>query len=184
MVPRKAAKLENPVKIVLKCPLWSIAAKLENVRTKAFLQIYGILSNFDSNPLICDPTLFPGKNSPNIAESNCLLRGNGKGDSALILTHLNNLMAEGFFHHCFSFSISVIFRGKRVVKVGPKVQTLVPSLFHKNSNPSNFFQIMFLFARVLLPLVKISAILDHISAIKGPKTSQKRWIGTWNFENF
>ena len=184
MVPRKAAKLENPVKIVLKCPLWSIAAKLENVRTKAFLQIYGILSNFDSNPLICDPTLFPGKNSPNIAESNCLLRGNGKGDSALILTHLNNLMAEGFFHHCLSFSISVIFRGKRVVKVGPKVQTLVQSLFHKNSNPSNFFQIMFLFARVLLPLVKISAILDHISAIKGPKTSQKRWIGTWNFENF
>ena len=132
-----------------------------------------MLSNFDSNPLICDPTLFPGKNSPNIAESNCLLRGNGKGDSALILTHLNNLMAEGFFHHCLSFSISVIFRGKRVVKVGPKVQTLVPSLFHKNSNPSNFFQIMFLFARVLLPLVKSSVILDHIWASKSPKTFQK-----------
>ena len=162
MVPRKGAKLENPVKIFLKCPeMWSIAAKLENVRTKTFLQIYRILLNFDSNPLICDPTLFPGKNNPNIAESNCVLPGNGKGDSALILTHLNSLMAEGFFHHCLSFSISVIFRGKRVVKVGSKVQTLVPCLFHKNSNPSDFFQIMFLFARVLLPLVKISAILDH-----------------------
>ena len=33
-----------------------------------FLQIYKILSNFDSNPLICDPTLFPGKNNPNIAK--------------------------------------------------------------------------------------------------------------------
>ena len=178
MVPRKAAKLENPVKIFLKCPLWSIAAKLENVRTKTFLQIYRILSNFDSNPLIYDPTLFPGKSNLNIAESNCVLPGNGKGDSALVLTHLNSLMAEVFFHHCLSFSISVIFRGKRVVKVGPKVQTLVPSLFHKNSNPSNFFQIMFLFARVLLHLVKISAILDHTWTSKGPKTSQKGWIGT------
>ena len=26
-----------------------------------------MLSNFDSNPLICDPTLSPGQNSPNIA---------------------------------------------------------------------------------------------------------------------
>ena len=31
VVPRKAAKLENPVKIFLKCLLCSIAAKLENV---------------------------------------------------------------------------------------------------------------------------------------------------------
>ena len=29
-----------------------------------FLQIYKILTNFDSNSLICDLTLFPGKNSP------------------------------------------------------------------------------------------------------------------------
>ena len=131
------------------------------------------MSNFDFNHLICDPTLFPGKNSPNIAKSNGVLSGNGKGDRALVLTRLNNLMAEGFSHHCLSFSISVIFMGKQVVKVGPKVQTLFPSLFHKNSNPSNIFQIMFLFARVLLPLVKISATFDHIWASKVPKASQK-----------
>ena len=41
--------------------LWSIAAKLENVGTKMFLQTYKPLSNFNSNPLICDSTLFPGK---------------------------------------------------------------------------------------------------------------------------
>ena len=80
------------------------------------------------------------------------------------------------------------FMGKRVVKSGPKVQTLGPSLFHKNSNPSNFFQAMFLFARVL-PLVRISAILDHMSASKGPKTSEKQpfhgyCVGTQNFESF
>ena len=40
-----------------------------------------------------------------------------------------------------------------MVKVGRKVQTLGPSLVHKNLNPSNFFQTMFLFPRVL-PLVK------------------------------
>ena len=68
MVPRKAVKLENPVKTFLKCPLRSIAAKLENVGTKMFLQIYKILLNFDSNPLICDSTLFPDKNSPNSAK--------------------------------------------------------------------------------------------------------------------
>ena len=69
MVPRKEAKLENPVKIFLKCPLQYIAAKLENVGTKMFLQIYKILSNFNYNPLISDPNLFPGKNSPNIVKS-------------------------------------------------------------------------------------------------------------------
>ena len=59
-----------------------------------------------------------------------------------------------------------------MVKVALKVQTLVPSLFHENSNPSKFFQTMFFFPRVL-PLVKISVILDHISGSKGPKFSQK-----------
>ena len=34
------------------------------------------LSNFDSNPLTCDPVLFPGKNTPNVAESNRIFPGN------------------------------------------------------------------------------------------------------------
>ena len=125
------------------------------------------LSNFNSNPLNCDPTLFPGKNSPNIAN---IFSGKGRGDTALILTYLNSPMAEVFPHYSFLFPISAIFKGIRGVKVAPKVQTLGPSLFHKNSNPSKNFQTMFLFARVL-PLVGISAILDHIWGIKGQKTS-------------
>ena len=120
----------------------------------------------------------------NIAKSNCVFPGKKKIERALILKYLDSLMAEVFSHHCLSFSISVIFRGMQVVKVGPEVQTLGPSLFHKNSNPSNFFQTMFLFSRVLLTLVRISAILDHIWAGRGPKTSQKGWIGTQNFANF
>ena len=132
-----------------------------------FLQIYKILTNFDSNLLICNPTLFPGKNSPNIAKS--------KEDSALILTYFDSPMAEVSPHYSLSFSISAIFREKRVIKVGPKMKTLGSSLFHENSNPSNFFQTMLLFARVL-PLVRILAILHHIWGNKGPKTSQK---GPW-----
>ena len=137
-----------------------------------FLQIYIILTSLDSNTLICDPTLFPGKNSPNIAKSNRVFPGKGKEDKALILTYLNSPMAEVFPHYSLSFSISAIFRGKRVIKVGPKVKTLGSSLFHENSNPSNFFQTMFLFARVQ-PLVRILAILHHVWGRKGPKTSQK-----------
>ena len=105
-----------------------------------FLQIYKILSNFDSNPLICDSILFPGKNGPNIAKSNHAFPGKGRVDRALILTYLDSPMAELYPHYCLSFPISAIFRGKRVVKVGQQVQTLGPSLFHENWNPSNFFK--------------------------------------------
>ena len=126
---------------------------------------------FDSNALICDPTLFPGKNSRNIAKSNHIFPRKGKGDRALILTYFDSLMAEIFPHNCLSFSISVIFRENCVVKVGPIVQTLDPSLFQKNLNPSIFFfQTMFLLARVL-PMVRISAVLEY-----GPKNLPKRVI--------
>ena len=64
-----------------------------------FLQVYKILSNFDSNPLICDPTLFPGKNSPNIAKNNRVLPGKGRGDKALILTYLDSSMVEVFLYY-------------------------------------------------------------------------------------
>ena len=104
------------------------------------LQIYKILSDFDSNLLIFDATLFPGKRSPNIAKSNRVFPGKGRGYRALILTYLDGLMAEVFPHYRLSFSISAIFIGKRVVKLGPKVQTLGPSLFYENSDPSNCFK--------------------------------------------
>ena len=46
--------------------------------------------------------------------------------------------------------------------------TLGPSIFHKYSNPSKNFQTVFLFARVL-PLVRISVILDHIGGVRTQK---------------
>ena len=135
--------------------------------------MYKILTNFDSNPLIRDPTLFPGKNIPNIAKSVRVFPGNWKEDRALILTYLDSSMAEVFPHYSLSFSISAILRGKQIIKVGTKVKTLGLSAFHQNSNPSNLFQTMILLARVL-PLVRIPAILRHIWGHKSPKTAQKR----------
>ena len=131
--------------------------------------------------------LFPGRNSPNIANMNPAIPGKERGDRVLILTYLDGPMTEVFTRYCLSYLILTIFREERVVKVGLKVQTLGPSLFYENSNPSNFFQAMSLLARVL-PLVRISVIMDHIWGSKGSKSSQKGrfhgcWIGTQNFEN-
>ena len=61
-----------------------------------FLQIYKILSHFDTNPLICDPTLFSDNKIPNIASSNRVFPGKRRGDRALILTHLVSPIAEIF----------------------------------------------------------------------------------------
>ena len=61
-----------------------------------FQQIYKILSNYDSNLLICDLNLLPGKNSPNIAKSNNVFPGKGRGDGALTLAYLDSPIAEVF----------------------------------------------------------------------------------------
>ena len=46
------------------------------------------LLNFDSTSLTCDPALFPGKNVPNVAESNRIFPGKGGQDKDFILTYL------------------------------------------------------------------------------------------------
>ena len=122
------------------------------------------LSNFDSNPLICDPALFPGKNKTNIAKSNPIFPEKGREDKALILTYLDSPMAEDFPHYLFFFDFGHL-QGETGVKVGSKMLTLDPFFFHKNSNSSKISQTMFLFAGVL-PVVTISAILDNIGQFR------------------
>ena len=85
----EAAKLKNPVKMFLKCPLYSC-------RTGKCLNKHFFTNlHFDSNTLIFDPTLFPGKNSPNIAKSDPVFSGKGRGDRDLILIYLDSPMVEG-----------------------------------------------------------------------------------------
>ena len=75
------------------------------------------LSNFDPDPLNCDLALFPAKNNTNRAKSNRIFPRIKEEDRNLILTYLNNLMAEVFP------SKYAIFRGKQEVKIA-KMQTL------------------------------------------------------------
>ena len=105
--------------------------------------------------------LFPGKNTPNIAKSNRIFPRKDRADKDFILTNLDSSMTEVFLPYCLFFLKFGHLRMKNGVKVGPKVLTLGTPLFCKCSNPSKNFQTVLLFARGL-PLVRISAILDHI----------------------
>ena len=136
-----------------------------------------VLTNFDSDPLICDPTLFPGKNCPNIAKNNRVFLGKGKEDRALILTYLNSPMAEVFLHYSLSFSISAIFKGKRVIKGGPKVRTWM-----KTRILQIFLEECFCLLEYCLwwEFWQYYIIFGGVRAQKPPKKER----GTQNFKNF
>ena len=59
------------------------------------------MSNFDSDPLTCDPALFPAKNSPNSAKNNRISPGKGTGERVLIFIFSDSPMTEVFPHHFF-----------------------------------------------------------------------------------
>ena len=86
-----------------------------------FSQIYNIFLNFDSNPLICDPTLFPGKNSLNIAKNSRSFPGKMRWDRALVLTYFDSPVAEAFPRYYLSFLDFGHLQGEWVVKVGPEL---------------------------------------------------------------
>ena len=129
------------------------------------------MSNFDSVPLTCDPALFPSKNIQNIAKNNRIFPKREKREKDFILTYSDISMAEVLQHYC----LLAIFRRKRGVKVGPKVLTLSPSLFHIYSSPSKIFETVFLLSR-LLPLLRIPTILYHIGGVKAKKPPKKGYF--------
>ena len=129
------------------------------------------MSNFDSLPLTFDPALFPGKNISNIAKNNRIFPEREKGEKYFILTYLDISMGEVFQHYC----LLAIFRRKRGVKVGPKVLTLSPSLFHMYSNLSKIFETVFLLSR-LLPLLRIPTILYRIGEVEAKKPPKKGYF--------
>ena len=79
--------------------------------------------------MTCDRALFSTKNSPNSAKRDVR---DVRDVRALILTYMDSPTAEVFPHYYFFFFFNFPFKGKWGVKVGPKVQTLGPSLFYKN----------------------------------------------------
>ena len=96
--------------------------------------------------------------------------GKGRGDRVLILTYLDSQIADVFPHLCLSFSILGILREKLVVNFAN-----FWSISFLWKLESFKFCLMFLLPRVL-PMVRISATLDHIWGSKGPKSSHK-----WSF---
>ena len=135
--------------------------------------------------LTCDPALFPHKNIPNIAKSNRIFLRNGRGDKEFIWDIWITQWVKSLRLTAY-FSILAIIRRKRGVKVSPNVLTLGPSRFDKYSSPSKHFRTVFLLGRVL-PLVRISAILDHTGGVKTKDLQQGIfrgcWIDTQNFGN-
>ena len=130
------------------------------------------------------PYFLPEKNSSNIAKSNRVFPGKGRGDRALILKYLDSPMAKVFPHYCLFFFYFGHLPGKTGVQSWNKCTNFGSVSLLWKLESFNFFQTMFLFARVLL-LVRMSAILDHIWGSKGPKTSLKGpihgcWISTKN----
>ena len=105
-----------------------------------FLQIYKILINFDPNPLICDPTLLPSKNSPNIAKSNCVFPGKRKENRALILTYLNSLTAKVFPLYSLFFRFGPSSGGNGWLKLDQKWKLWVRLFFMKTRIPQIFFK--------------------------------------------
>ena len=178
--------LKIRVKIFLKCSLWYIAAKLENIWTKIFLQEvhqescgWNIICQILILPIwLVTPPCFLVKLSQ-ILQKVIVFFPERREEIKISFWHIWIAQWLKFFRSTAYFFILTIIRRKRGVKLGRKVLTLSPFLFHKYSNPSKKFQTVFLFARVL-PLLRISAILDHIWRVRTQKTSQKgQFRGCW-----
>ena len=89
---------------------------------------------------------------------------------------MDSTIAEVFPHYLLSFSILAIFREKRVVKVGHKVQTLARFFFMKTWILQSLFKQCFCLLLNVFECYlwwEFSAMLGHIWGSKGPKSSQK-----------
>ena len=124
------------VKIFVECPLWSIAAKLENIWTKIFLQEADQEScGWNS---ICQILILPlwlaillcflVNLSQILQKVIVVFPGKGRWDKDSFWHIWMAQWLKFFRTTAYFFSILIIFRRKRGVKVGPKVLTLGPSL--------------------------------------------------------
>ena len=124
---KKQPNLKIRFKMFLKCLSWSIITKLENAKTKFFLQdidqeSFGwIVSNFWFYPF---DLWF------------CPVSWKKIAHIVIAFSPEREEEIKPWFWHIWIAQWLTFFRGKRGIKVGPKVLTLDASLFHKNSNPS------------------------------------------------
>ena len=136
-----------------------------------FLQIYKILSNFNYNPLIFDPNLFPGKNSPNIAKSDRVFPERVEEIEPWFWHIWMAQWLKLFPATAYRFRFRPSSGGNGRSKSDQKCKLWVRLFFMKTRILYSFLNNLFV-ARVL-PLVRILTILNHIWGSKSPKTSQK-----------
>ena len=106
----------------------------------------------------------------------------GRGGRALILTYLDSPVTEVFPHHWLYLFNFGHLQGEMGGQNWTKSANFGSVSFSWKLESFNFFQATLLLARVL-PLVRISAILDHIWG-RHPKRAIL-WMLNWheNFEN-
>ena len=138
--------------------------------------------------MTCDPALFSDKNIPNIAKSNRVFPGKGRGDKEFIWHNWITQWVKFFCPTALFIILFVHLQEKTGVKVGPKMLTLGPSLFHKYLNLSKKISNTVFVCWSTTSGENFSSIRPYWGS-KGPKTSKKRlfqgcWIGTQNLQNF
>ena len=143
------------------------------------------MPNFNSDPLTCDPALFPTKNSPKIQKVMIFSCIGPCFWHIWIAQWLKLFCGDGYF-----FLISAVFMGKWVgeevvwgeVKVGPRMQTFDVHFPLKTQILQNKKIWMFLFV-IVLPLARCLAnwtIFGRVRTQKPPKMGQfnECWINT------
>ena len=98
----------------------------------------------------------------------------GGGGRPLILTYLDSPMAEFFSHH-WLYLFDFAHLQEEMGQSWTKSANFGPSLFHQNSNPSNFFWTTLFFVRVL-PLVSIPAISTRFGGVRTQKLPKKDYF--------
>ena len=106
----------------------------------------------------------------------------GRGGRALILTYLDSPVTDVFPHHwSYLFNFGHL-QGEMGGQSWTKSANFGSVSFSWKLESFNFFQSTLLFPRVL-PLVRISAILDHISGSHPPRAISWMVNRHENFEN-
>ena len=95
------------------------------------------------------------------AKSNPIFHLKGRRDTSWLYNFWIAQWVNFFLQNYFFKNLAIFFRGKKGVKVGPKVQTLGISRFCKNLSFSKILKALFLFPWIL-PVVKILAESGNI----------------------
>ena len=130
-------------------------------KTSGFVDLAQAGLDFHSDPLTFDLTQIFNKKCSKSAKSSPIFHLKGRRDTSWFYNFWIAQWVNFFLQNYFFKNLAIFFRGKKGVKVGPKVQTLGISRFCKNLSFSKILKALFLFPWIL-PVVKILAESGNI----------------------